>query len=471
MTIIRQNVFGRVTDSVIAFILAVWVVISVDHPRVELPTLLDFPHVRVTLSNIFFALLFSILWAECFKAVEILIQSCRGIFRPALMVSGACAVMAVIVALYLAILHPATPAPHIVLGFFGAAWSCQLLRLLIRFNGWSHRPAAPQNVIILGSGRRASKAWRELRIGHNRTANLLGFVDDRSPDLMAPDIAQRYLCDTNNLSSFLLRNSVQQMVVATPLRSQYDMTQRAISMAEAAGLRVLCLSDSFTLMHGRCYAERASAFVELLQKDEQFRLADGVKRSLDVILAGGGLIVLAPLFLVIAALIKITSRGPVFFAQERYGYHRRRFNILKFRSMVANAPELMQQLEAKNEADGPIFKIKNDPRITRVGRFLRTTSLDELPQLWNVLRGDMSLVGPRPMSVRDVSRFSDAQLMRRFSVRPGITGLWQVSGRSSLSFEKWIALDFRYIDEWSLGLDLKILARTVPAVLKRSGAA
>jgi lipopolysaccharide/colanic/teichoic acid biosynthesis glycosyltransferase len=143
----------------------------------------------------------------------------------------------------------------------------------------------------------------------------------------------------------------------------------------------------------------------------------------------------------------------------------------KFRSMVQNAPELMAALEIKNEAAGPIFKIKDDPRVTRVGSFLRKTSIDELPQLWNVLVGDMSLVGPRPMSVRDVSLFSEAALMRRFSVRPGLTGIWQVAGRSSLTFDQWIAMDFTYIDDWSLSLDLKILARTVPAVLKRSGAA
>jgi lipopolysaccharide/colanic/teichoic acid biosynthesis glycosyltransferase len=144
--------------------------------------------------------------------------------------------------------------------------------------------------------------------------------------------------------------------------------------------------------------------------------------------------------------------------------------MYKFRSMVRNAPDLMTSMEALNEAHGPIFKIKNDPRVTPLGRFLRRTSLDELPQLWNVLLGDMSLVGPRPMSVRDVSLFDEPQLMRRFSVRPGITGIWQVSGRSALTFEQWMALDFSYIDDWSLALDLKILARTLPAVFKRSGA-
>ncbi len=138
--------------------------------------------------------------------------------------------------------------------------------------------------------------------------------------------------------------------------------------------------------------------------------------------------------------------------------------------MVRDAPQRMAALETQNEADGPIFKITNDPRITPIGRWLRRTSLDELPQLWNVLLGDMSLVGPRPMTVRDVSLFSEAQLMRRFSVRPGMTGSWQVAARGSFNFDQWIALDFAYIDDWSLGLDLKILARTLPAVLRRSGA-
>jgi lipopolysaccharide/colanic/teichoic acid biosynthesis glycosyltransferase len=130
----------------------------------------------------------------------------------------------------------------------------------------------------------------------------------------------------------------------------------------------------------------------------------------------------------------------------------------------------MAALEAQNEASGPIFKMKNDPRVTKFGNFLRKTSLDEIPQLWNVVLGDMSLVGPRPMSVRDVSLFSESTLMRRFSVQPGITGIWQVSGRSFLTFDQWIALDFQYIEDWSLELDLKILARTVPAVFRRSGA-
>jgi lipopolysaccharide/colanic/teichoic acid biosynthesis glycosyltransferase len=144
--------------------------------------------------------------------------------------------------------------------------------------------------------------------------------------------------------------------------------------------------------------------------------------------------------------------------------------MYKFRTMVNGASQLQPLLEQWNEATGPVFKIRSDPRVTPLGQLLRRTSLDELPQLFNVLRGDMSLVGPRPLPMRDVHHFSEAWLMRRFSVVPGLTGLWQVSGRSSLTFDKWIALDLQYIDEWSLALDLRILAKTVPAVLRGDGA-
>jgi lipopolysaccharide/colanic/teichoic acid biosynthesis glycosyltransferase len=144
--------------------------------------------------------------------------------------------------------------------------------------------------------------------------------------------------------------------------------------------------------------------------------------------------------------------------------------MYKFRTMVQNAEHLQAALESQNEAGGPVFKMARDPRVTRLGAVLRRTSLDELPQLWNVLRGDMSLVGPRPLPLRDVQRFDAPWLMRRFSVRPGLTCLWQVSGRSNVGFDEWVALDLQYIDRWSLGLDCEILARTVPAVLAARGA-
>jgi lipopolysaccharide/colanic/teichoic acid biosynthesis glycosyltransferase len=156
--------------------------------------------------------------------------------------------------------------------------------------------------------------------------------------------------------------------------------------------------------------------------------------------------------------------------QERYGLRKRRFRMYKFRTMVQDAENLQASLEERNEVNGPAFKIRNDPRITSIGRFLRKTSIDELPQFVNVLKGEMSLVGPRPLPSRDVSRFDNAALMRRFSVKPGLTCLWQVCGRSDTDFSHWIALDLKYIDEWSLALDFRILVQTVPAVLAGRGA-
>lgn len=194
-----------------------------------------------------------------------------------------------------------------------------------------------------------------------------------------------------------------------------------------------------------------------------------VKRFMD--LAGSALILilLSPLFALVALLVKLDSKGPIFFAQERVGMNKRSFKLLKFRSMVVNAEELKAQLAEQNEVDGPVFKIKKDPRITRVGRFIRKTSIDELPQLWNALVGDISLVGPRPPLFGEVEQY-DWLFRKRISIKPGITCLWQVSGRNNLSFEEWMELDKQYINNWSIWLDIKILLLTIPTVLLGRGA-
>jgi lipopolysaccharide/colanic/teichoic acid biosynthesis glycosyltransferase len=195
-----------------------------------------------------------------------------------------------------------------------------------------------------------------------------------------------------------------------------------------------------------------------------------VKRMIDIVGASIGLILLAPVFLIIALAIKLTNGSPIIFSQERHGRNRRRFRMYKFRTMVNQAEQLQPLLERRNEAAGPIFKIRRDPRVTRLGAFLRRSSLDELPQLLNVLKGEMSLVGPRPLPVRDVSKFEEGWLLRRFCVVQGLTGLWQVNARNTVNFEDWVKQDCEYIDNWSLRLDLRILLKTVPVVLKGTGA-
>jgi lipopolysaccharide/colanic/teichoic acid biosynthesis glycosyltransferase len=174
-------------------------------------------------------------------------------------------------------------------------------------------------------------------------------------------------------------------------------------------------------------------------------------------------------FLVLAAWVKLGSPGPVFYRQTRCGLDGRHFTLLKFRSMGANADELFPDLKEKNEVDGPVFKMRNDPRCTQLGRWMRTFSLDELPQLWNVLRGDMSLVGPRPPLPGEVDQYEPWQ-RRRLRIRPGLTCLWALEGRSQLRFERWVKLDLLYMDNWSVWLDFKILLKTIPVVLSGRGA-
>jgi len=177
---------------------------------------------------------------------------------------------------------------------------------------------------------------------------------------------------------------------------------------------------------------------------------------------------LSPVFLGIAMAIKLDSKGPIFFSQKRVGLRGRRFQVLKFRTMVVNAEELKHQLMDRNEMDGPVFKITDDPRITKVGRFLRKTSLDELPQFFNVLMGDMSVVGPRPPLPVEVRVYERWQL-RRLSMKPGITCIWQVSGRNDIPFEEWMKMDLEYIDNWSLKLDFVLFLKTIRTMVKGDG--
>ena len=191
-----------------------------------------------------------------------------------------------------------------------------------------------------------------------------------------------------------------------------------------------------------------------------FSFYEVIKRVIDVVCSFVGVLVLSPLFVVIAIIIKFTSKGPVFFSQKRVGRDGKEFKMYKFRSMVVNAEELKEKLAAQNEMSGPMFKMKDDPRVTKVGKFIRKTSIDELPQLLNVLKGDMSLVGPRPSLPKEVAQFED-WMYRRLEVKPGLTCYWQVSGRNNIDFEDWMKLDIKYVDERSTWIDIKLIFKTV----------
>ena len=466
----RPGTLTVVVDGLIFSGLASFAVVWANQLYMPPGTLKNFLEIRITLLNALFLIVFAVLSTKCAGSFGLYQNDFRDWLRAGGRTVACSAVITSFVAIYLLLRRSPSPVGIIFLEFFVSACIYQLARLLLTNRGLRSKRREPERILILGTGRRAMKAWKELRVRYHGSKQLIGFVDDRDPQMLPIELEASYACHVDLLSDYLLHNVVDELVVAVPMRSCYDMAQRAVSIAETAGVRVVTLNDTYGLRFGKLLRARAPLFVELVPKDDKLIAAESFKRAFDIVGASIGLTIALPLCVLIAIAIKLTSPGPVLFIQERYGYRRRIFPMCKFRTMVENAPALMASLESQNEARGPIFKIRNDPRITLLGRFLRESSLDELPQLWNVLVGDMSLVGPRPMSTRDVSRFTKAQLMRRFSVRPGITGIWQVSGRSALTFEQWMTLDFAYLDEWSLALDLKILTRTVPAILKRSGA-
>ena len=199
---------------------------------------------------------------------------------------------------------------------------------------------------------------------------------------------------------------------------------------------------------------------EVIENERSNILYEVIKRIIDIVASFTGLILLSPLILIVSMLIKLESKGEVIFKQKRVGLNGKEFYMYKFRSMVINAEELKEQLESQNEMSGPMFKIKDDPRITKVGKFIRKTSIDELPQLINVIKGDMSLVGPRPSLPKEVEKF-EQWMMERLEVKPGLTCIWQISGRNSIDFEDWMKLDIKYVRERSFKLDIKLILKTV----------
>jgi exopolysaccharide biosynthesis polyprenyl glycosylphosphotransferase len=326
-------------------------------------------------------------------------------------------------------------------------------------------------VLILGTGRLAKRVRRDISVDPMHRYEILGFLDEPLNGGPPYERVQEQTIGTlEHLEAILMRQVVDEVVVALPVKSCYQQIQRAIAVCERAGVEARYGADLFesTVAFPEYDGRGDRAFVALKVAPDGYRIA--AKRAFDAAAAAVGLVALTPLLVAVAAAIKLTSRGPVFYAQERCGLNKRAFRMYKFRSMYVGADAQQAELEARNEATGPVFKIKDDPRITPLGWLLRKSSIDELPQLWNVLRGDMSIVGPRPLPLRDVRRIDRPSDMRRFSMRPGITCLWQVQGRSNLSFERWVELDLEYIDTWSLGLDCRILLKTVPAVLSANGA-
>ena len=279
-------------------------------------------------------------------------------------------------------------------------------------------------------------------------------VDDLGPDDRFSDV---------------LHSRVVDDVMLLPAHLPADSVSAWLKQCQVEGIETLVFASHLKPTIARLELEEIGDSPVLLYTTAIRSVwALAVKRLMDIAMSGAALLLLSPLFAVVALIIKRSSPGPVFFAQKRCTYHGRIFPMYKFRTMVANAEEIRDQLAGQNEVSGPVFKIKNDPRVTPVGRFLRKYSLDELPQLWNVFCGDMSIVGPRPPIPAEVAQYENWQ-RRRLSMRGGCTCLWQIGTRNDMPFEDWMRLDLKYIDTWSLGLDLKIILKTFGVMFRGTG--
>jgi exopolysaccharide biosynthesis polyprenyl glycosylphosphotransferase len=328
-----------------------------------------------------------------------------------------------------------------------------------------------EDVLIVGTGPAGVAAWHTLTAGTLRRRRVVGFLafegEVAHRGLKAPILGK-----AGELLDVLAKEAVAEVFIAGRTLVHGHEMQQIVRACEEVGQPFALPLHALAFERARLLGGAAlsdDGFLHYLSTDTRpFQYA--VKRMFDIVASAIGLLVLSPLLLGVAAAIKLTDGGPVFFKQRRVGLHGALFDMLKFRSMVMNADALKDKLMAQNEMQGGVvFKMKNDPRITSIGRFIRKFSIDELPQLINILRGDMTIVGPRPAVPREVALYKVWQ-RRRLSVRPGLTCYWQVSGRNEIGFEEWMQLDLRYVDHWNLKIDLELILKTIPVVVTGRGA-
>jgi len=327
-----------------------------------------------------------------------------------------------------------------------------------------------KRVLIVGTGKRAQ---RFIDLIHNHPEwgfKIIGLVDKDKSKVGEGINEYKVLGCFDDIPDIIHNQVVDEALFVVP-RSWLNQIEEIMRFLELEGIRVNVAVDYFELKLSKAEQTHLNGFPMITFRttpDKVWHLL--LKRVFDITISLAGIILLWPLFLIITILIKLTSEGSIFFTQKRCGLNGRSFNLHKFRTMVADAEEILPSLMANNEINGPAFKMKGDPRVTTIGTFLRVFSLDELPQLWDVFKGDMSLVGPRPPIPEEVKRYDNWQ-RRRLSMRPGLTCLWQVNGRNSIvNFDDWVKLDLEYIDKWSLWLDLRIFLKTIPVVLFGIGA-
>ncbi|MGA3326131.1 MAG: sugar transferase [Terriglobia bacterium] len=325
--------------------------------------------------------------------------------------------------------------------------------------------------LLVGGGPEMADIAHTLEANESRGMRLFGFVHTGAEPAGASGqgLAKSYPAYTLPDLPDLLRRQVIDEVIFVVAKEDLEKLGDTFLVCEEEGVKTRVLLSFFPQVISKVYLERLGSKPLLTfsaMPEDEFLL---LKRAIDFVMALIALVALSPLLLILAALVKLTSRGPIFFSQTRCGLGGRKFTLYKFRSMRADADLVREELAALNEVDGPVFKIRNDPRCTPIGRFMRKFSLDELPQLVNIIRGDMSFVGPRPPLPEEVEKYERWQ-RRRLRMQPGLTCLWALEGRNKLSFRRWMELDLEYIDHWSMTLDWKILVKTIPIVLVGRGA-
>ncbi len=359
--------------------------------------------------------------------------------------------------------------------FFGlsALMLIAALRVFLQIALWSVRSLGynERQILVIGANNRTRHLVQIVRDNPHYGYRPVGILDDDKERCeVVSEFDVPHLGKFKDLEQVLTKQVVDEVYICLPVRSRYETIQKMAHLCEDAGVSVRMVADLFPLRLATSRFHNLEdipilALSTVPENQPQLIL----QRATDLVAAAGLLLMLSPVFLATAIAIKLDSRGPVFFRQVRIGLNQRRFKIVKFRSMVKDAEKMRTEVEQLNVVEGAMFKAPDDPRLTRVGQFIRKYSIDEFPQLFNVLVGDMSLVGPRPPLPTEVEKYTWAQ-RRRLSVKPGMTGLSQVSGRSELSFEETVYLDLYYIDKWSLALVFRILFLTVPAVFKGRGA-
>lgn len=357
--------------------------------------------------------------------------------------------------------------------FIGTTSALIINRVILRWwylEGRREHRANYLKVVVIGSGNRAKRLLRKYKDHVDWSIDVVACFDPDESSHFELGGDTRLIKGLDTFADVLAQEIVDEVVICLP-RSMLGQIDPVVAACEEQGVCVKFMADLYTADGDRFSIEHVGDLPMLNVDPVMVGTGQWVtKRLTDLALTFVALFFLWPILVLIAIAIRLDSKGPIFFVQTRVGLNKRPFRMFKFRSMYPNAEQLMSSLDHLNEADGPIFKIENDPRITRVGRFLRKYSLDEVPQLLNVLMGHMSLIGPRPMSLRDVERFDKGKQQRRFSVRPGLACLREVEGRSKLSFDRWLELDLQYIDTWSFALDMQILCRLIPVVIRGKGA-